>query len=242
MGKSATSKDIRFVDPTADPAIIFDVLERLANAGLDYTVIRVLQEMVWRFPSKEYAVGFDGVDDWVSVPKLKIRRSGLEVETRIWVAESEQYKCLLAIGDQDDDRIFGLFSSSATEGEISAVYSDRNDFQNRVLQGFKPQTWHDLRLWSDGAVFSVEIDGKQIALIHEAKLKPGPFTFNFGSSFPTGRYFEGMIKHLRVRSGPDTILDIEAGQEVQINDKPDSALIAGIHDMKKGRFQSEFQA
>lgn len=232
------AKKLRFIDPSVDPSILWDISKFLAEVGLGHLTIRVV-EILWRFSTVEYAVGFDGVDDWIRIDDLDIRRNGIDVETSVWISQDNQGCELLDFTTNSNNSILTLADTADEESEIQAIYENNADRKKVVLSRIEPETWQDLRIWSDGNVFSIEVNGNQVSLLPDIDLKDGPFKFYFGRGCRRLRYFRGMVKHLQIHSGANQLFNLQGGDNPKI-DGTDSAVVAGTHSMKKGRFQKEF--
>lgn len=229
--------ELRFVDPSVDPSTLWDIGKSLAVP----LIIKTAREILRRFPAVEYAVGFDGVDDWVCVDNLDIGRNGIDIEMKIWISQHNQSGRILGFSDSDGNSVLALSDTITGNSGIRAIYKNKNDIKSTVLSRIEPETWQDLRVWSDGNIFSIEVDGAQVSTISNISLENGPFKFYFGTGRRV-RYFRGMVKSLQIQSGTSQLFNLQSGEGLKIEDKTNSAEIAGIHDMKKGRFQKEFCA
>lgn len=233
------AKKLRFIDPSVDPSILWDISKFLAEVGLGHLTIRVV-EILWRFPAVEHAVGFDGVDDWIRIDDLDIRSNGIDVETSVWISQDNQGCELLDFTTNSNNSILTLADTTDEESEIQIIYENNVGRKKVVLSRIEPETWQDLRIWSDGNVFSIEVNGNQVSLLPDIDLEDGPFKFYFGRGCRRLRYFRGMVKHLQIHSGANQLFNLQGGDNPKIDDETDSAVVAGTHSMKKGRFQKEF--
>lgn len=228
--------ELQFVDPSVDPSTFWDIGKLLTGP----LITKTTKEILRRFPAVEYAVGFDGVDDWVCVDNLDIGRNGIDIETEIWISQNNQSCSILGFLDSDDNSILTLADTTTGNLGVRAIYKNRDGTQNTVLSKIEPETWQDLRVWSDGNIFSIEVDGAQVSTIPNISLENGPFKFYFGTGHRV-KYFSGMVKSLQIQSGTSQLFNLQGGEGLKIEDKTNSAEIAGIHNMKKGRFQKEFR-
>lgn len=234
------SGELRFVDPSVDPSIFWDITKFLTEVGSGHLIIKSASEILRRFPAVEYAVGFDGIDDWVCIDNLDIDRKGIDVETKLWISQDNQGCEIIDILDSDDNSILTLAGTTNERLEIRVIHKNNGDTQNTVLSKIEPETWQDLRVWSDGNIFSIEVNGTQISIIPDIILENGPFKFYFGTG-RRFRYFRGMIKSLQVQSGTNQLFDLQGGEGLKIENNTNSADIAGTHSMRKGRFRKEFR-
>lgn len=234
--------ELQFVDPSVDPSILFDFSKYLADVGTSHLTIHFAKEILRRFPAIEYAVGFDGVDDWIGIDELDIGRDGIDIETKIWISQDNHGGELLDIASINDNSILRLTDTPDEDVEIRAYHRNSDGMQNTVLSGIKPETWQSLRVWSDGGIFSIEIDGTQVSIMPDIDLQNGPFKLYFGTSSRRSMYFRGMVKHLQVQSGTNQHFNLQAGETFNVKDMTYSADLVGIHNLKKGRFRKQFRA
>lgn len=235
------AEELRFVDPSIDPSIFLDISKFLAGIGLRYIIVKIVKTL-WRFSAVEYAVGFDGIDDLICIDDLDIRNDSIDIETSIWISRNNQGFELLDLANSDGDSILGLTDTTDENLEIRAIYRNDDEMQNVVLSRIESEAWHNLRIWSDGNVFSIEVDGTQVGIIPGIDLEDGPFKLHFGRGCHSYRYFRGMVKHLQVKSGANKLFYLQGDEDFEIKDETDSADLIGIHKMKKGRFRKEFRA
>jgi len=228
----------RFVDPTVDPSVTLD----FANGLLDfYGAFKALQEVLRRFPNNEYAVGFDGVDDWVCVEEIDLGSHNLDIESRIWSSQPDRNGCVFDVLDRENSSVIGI--ASVPDGESFRLhYRTTDGVKTQPLPNLNQKTWQNLRIWSSGRDFSVTVDGNQVAFVPDIDLTSGPYKLYFGGNPHRITYFEGMVRYLKVRKSSDEIFSLKSGNNLQIQDKTNSATTAGIHKMKKGRFQTEFRS
>lgn len=236
-----SSEGLRFVDPSVDPTLLWDVSKFLGEAASKYLIVRTVKEIVCRFPIVEYAVGFDGVDDSISIEDLDIGDNSIDIETKIWISSDNQEGVICDFADSDGDSILRLSDTGDEHSEIQAIYRNSDGIQRTVLSKIKSETWQDLRVWSDGNVFSVEVDGNQIGIMPNIEVEDETVNFCFGKSYQGFSHFKGMIKYLQVQSGADQLFNLQAGKSIEIEDLTDSASAPGIHNLRKGRFKKEFR-
>jgi hypothetical protein len=231
-------EEFRFVDPSVDPSILFDVASNLVEG---YGAIQAMQEMLRRFPAVEYAVGFDGIDDWVRLDKLDLARHNLEIKSRIWIPQDSSGNYILDITDEENKSIIGIASAPDDDSTFRFHYKGSEGIQTQTLPKLNLETWQNIRIWSSGNGFSVTVDGNQVAFGPNVDLGRGLSKVYFGTNSHRTMYFEGMVKHLGVNLGSEQIFSLKGSSELQIEDKTNIATTAGIHNMKKGRFNKEFR-
>lgn len=236
---SVESSGLSFYDPSVDPQLILDSIGRLVQAYGYYSAIKAGLNMLNRFPSVEYAVGFDGVDDHVSIPGLEIGNHGLEIEANIWISRENQGSPILSILDSDDERILTLVASDDENFQINAFYKNADDTESQTLHNIKIEEWQKLNVESDGEVLSINVDGDQEIFINQINLGNPPFELDFGRVNLS--YFNGMVRNLEVNSGNNDVFSLKGGKDVDIEDKTNSAVVEGVHNIRKGRLEKEFK-
>lgn len=241
MGGNQTDVDsgLRFVDPSVDPSILWDISKFLAEAGSQHLTIRAAIEILRRYPATEYAVGFDGVDDWITVQELGIGSSDIIFETEVWISEDNTGLHLLDIVNDQGDSILTLAATEGENLEMTAHYRSNGETEEEIIPDIELETWHDLSIQSDGTLFSVNVDGTQTGVMSDVDIEDGPFKLYFGKS-SAEKYFKGMVKAIKFQSGNIDIFNLRAGEELETEDNTDLASVIGIHELKKGRFQREF--
>jgi hypothetical protein len=229
----------QLVDPSVDPSILFDI----GNGLLDsYAAVQALKELLRRFPTIEYAVGFDGIDDWVCLDKLDLSSQNVEVESKVWISQSSSSDYIFDVTDSESKSIIGLANTPDDHSVFRLHYRTSKGIKTQTLSRLDLETWQSFRVWSSGSDFSVTVDGDQVAFVPDIDLGKGPSKVYFGTNGPRTMYFEGMIKYLRVMTDSDQIFSLKSSGNLQIEDKTDTATTAGIHNMKKRRFQKEFRS
>lgn len=236
---SIRSGGLSLVDPSVDPQIILDTLGNLVEIYGYYSAIKAALETFRRLPSVEYAVGFDGVDDYISVPNLEVEDQGLELEANIWISQDNEGSRLLTLVDDSDETVFTLVFTDDENPRIKAYYKNGADLENVPINGIELEKWQKLRIWSDGQTLSIEIDGKETSSINDIDLDNPSFKLYFGRG-RHHRNFRGMVRHMNVNSSIGEIFSVQSGKNVSVQDETNSVVAAGIHNMKKGRFEKEF--
>lgn len=233
--------DLRFLDPSLDPQIILESLKFAKDWLGWYAFFSTILEIFTRFPSIEYAVGFDGVDDYVSIPSLEINKKGLDLETNIWISQDNRGSPILSIVDTDDTNVLSLFVTKEEDYRVKGFYGEGDDMEEVLINRIELEEWQKIRIWSDGKGLSIEVDDKQVSSIDDIDLDGGPFKLNFGRGH-NFRHFEGMVRNLTIDTGNEEIFTLESGKTFSTEDKTDSAITAGLHTMKKGRFERKFNS
>ncbi|MGQ3414481.1 hypothetical protein ACT4ML_19860 [Natrinema sp. LN54] len=240
MSTDNRTDGLQFVDPSVDPSVIWDLMDSLFEIGLG-SLLTELRKVLWRFLTVEYAVGFDGVDDWICIDELDMSKKGVMIESDIWIQQNNEIYDLLDIVDSDGDSILRLTSTSDENSEIQAVYRHSDGMQNVVLPRVESGSWQNLRIQSNRNNFSIEVD-ETSSVIRYIAFENGPIKFYFGRGHGTLRYFRGMIKQLHVASGGVKLFNLQSGERFKIEEGTDSSDITGIHDMKKDRLQKSFSS
>lgn len=237
---SVQNGGLSLVDYSLDPQIILGSLEFAIEWYAWYDFYSRILEYFTRLPTAEYAVGFDGVDDYVSVPSLEIGNHGIEMETNIWISRENQGSPLLSIVNSNERRILTLAASNEENFRINAFYRNGGDIENEPIQNIALEEWQQLYLESDGEVLSITVDGDQELFITQIDLEDGPFKLEFGRGNSPG-YFEGMVRNLKVSSGDNEVFCLQSGKDVNVEDETNSAVITGVHNIKKDRLEKEFR-
>lgn len=235
---SSETGGLRFVDPTVDPSLLWDGAKSLAEFGLGHLFGELIKRYLWRYPTAEYAVGFDGVDDWIRVRDLSIHEEGLELKTRMWVENQSEGNEFLHLVNAAGDTIFRLINKQDDAG-LSMVYRTSGSLQSTDIYGIETKTWQGLRVWSDGCLVGVEVDESPIGHAPEVDFQEGPFTLYFGGGHGD-RYFRGMVKHLNISSGGSPQFKLQSGDNIDVTGDAGSDAV-GLHILKKERFGSEFK-
>jgi len=232
-------EELRFVDPSVDPSILLDVASHFIDG---YAAVKTIQEMLRRFPSIEYAVGFDGIDDWICLDNLDTGNHNLEIESRIWSSQNSSGDYIFDITDSENRSIIGLANVPDDSSVFRLHYRTGGGIKTQTLSRIDIETWQNLRIWSSESSFSVEVNGTQVAFVPQVDLGKGPSKVYFGTNNHRTIYFEGMIKYLRIMESSDQIFSLRGNSNLQIEDKTNTGTTAGIHSMKKERFQKEFRS
>lgn len=235
---SFETRGLQFVDPTVDPSLLWNATETLAEVGLEHLLIELVRRYLWRYPTAEYAVGFDGVDDLIRVRNLPIREGGLELETKIWVENQREGAEFLHLANSAGDTVFRLSNKQDDVG-LSMAYRTSDSLQSTDIYGIETKTWQGLRVWSDGHLVGVEVDESPIGHASDVDFQEGPITLHFGGG-QGFRYFRGMVKHLKISSGGNRQFKLQSGGNVNVTGEADSDVV-GLHNLKKRRFGDEFK-
>lgn len=236
---SIHSGGLNFVDQSLE----LTIAELLNFAGEWYTfygLSRPVFEYIDRRWSVEYALGFDGVDDYISIPNLEIDEQSLELETNIWISRENQGSSILNILNTDGDRILTLAATNEENFQVKAYYRNEGNIENKTLQNIALEEWQQLNIESDGEVLSINVDGEQEVFLTQIDLENSSFKVEFGARNQLDN-FNGMIRNLEVHYEDTSLFSLESGENVVIKDETDSATIAGVHKLKKDRREKEFK-
>ena len=190
--------------------------------------------------SKEYALGFDGVDDYISIPNLEIEKQGLELETNIWISRENQGSHILTISNTDGEIIFTLAATNEENFQIKAYYKNGDDIENKNLHNIALEQWQQLNIESDGEILSITVDGNQELYLTAINLENGLFNVIFGKNNQLD-HFNGMIRNLELNYEDASLFSLESGKNIDIKDDTNSATIAGVHKLRKERTGKEFK-
>lgn len=233
--KPASLQELDFID-TLDAKIILNYLEFLDDPRDWYYVIKTIKEILDLFneaPTVEYAVGFDGVDDYVSIPDLAIGSKGIDLETSVWISQDNHGSQILSLMNSDDEVVLALKVSGGSYLPVKAFHRDNNgNLKESPISSIELEEWQELRIRSDGEFLSLEIDGDPVKLMDNIDLDNGPFKLNLGKG-NNFHHFEGKVRNFWVSSGDNEVFSLQSGRDFSIKDKTGSAVTAGIWNTKK---------
>jgi hypothetical protein len=235
---SISSGGTSFVDSSIDPNMILESLEFTKEWVDWYLYYEEVRKIIKRFLTSEFAIGFDGVDDYISVPNLEISDQRMELETEVWISRENRESTLLSIVDDNEEPFLVLKTTDEVNFRTKAYYRNGNNMKSEILQNFAIEEWQEIEVESDGEILSITVNGNQKIFLNDIELGEEPFELKFGRDSAL-HYFEGMIRRLKIISGSNKLFDLKAGRNIDIKDETESAVIVGAHN-KKDPFEKEF--
>lgn len=241
MAYHQSSEGQRFADPSIDPSVFLELSSDSFEFLAQNMAWKLLEEIYRRFPTAEYAIGFDGVDDSIRIGPLDLLEGGIDVETEVWVSEGTHANPILSIVNDDGDAVAGISINTERSTEGYVFYRQEGLISSRPVLRLGSGVWRKIRLWSDGGVLSVEIDGAQTALVPNIDLTDEEYRIEIGTSPTVPGHLEGSMKSLKILNGSNDVVRFQSSKSESLPRISGHLDRIGVHRMKKGGFHDNFQ-